>query len=119
MTDVTVKYKNHQVVSLTSSGHAGFRRKGKDIVCAAISVLMFTAIEGLRSVAKLDQLIFESDEKTAYMYLEIPLGLTEEQSLKAGIILDTIIIGLQGIANDYPKNMRFKIEGGANIQWLD
>jgi len=116
MTDVTVKYKDHRIVSIESSGHAGFRRRGKDIVCAAISVLMFTAVQGLDSVAELDHLIFESDEKTAYMYVELPSTLSEEQALKAGVILDTVVIGLQGIAQDYPKNMRLYKEGGANIQ---
>lgn len=116
MTKVTVKYKNHQIVSLTSTGHAGFKKRGKDIVCAAISILMYTALEGLSEVAKLDPVIFDSDEKTAYMYIELPSGMTDEQTMKAGVILETVLIGLQGIANDYPKNMRLYKEGGANIQ---
>jgi hypothetical protein len=116
MTTVTVKYKHKNIVSIEANGHANFKRKGKDIVCAAVSVLMQTAVEGLVTVAKIDQIIFESEEKTAYMYIELPIGLTDVQNEHAGVILDTITIGLQGIANAYPKNMKLYKEGGANIQ---
>ena len=116
MTKVTVKYKNNKIVSVTAKEHAKFAKFGKDIVCAAVSVLMQTAVSGLTEVAKLDYLIFESDEKTAYMYFELPADLNETQALKAEVILETVVNGLQGIADAYPKNMRLYKEGGANIQ---
>ena len=116
MTRVTVKYKHGKIVSIEAHGHANFKRRGKDIVCAAVSVLMQTAVEGLSAVAKVDQIIFESEEKTAYMYIELPINLTEVQKDHSGVILETVVIGLQGIANAYPKNMKLYKEGGANIQ---
>lgn len=116
MTKVTVKYKHNKIVSVSAIGHAKFGRHGKDIVCAAVSILMQTAVNGLHEVAGLEFLIFESDEKTAYMYFELPAELNETQALKADVILETVVKGLQGIAEAYPKNMRLYKEGGANIQ---
>jgi len=116
MTKVTVKYKLGKIVSISASGHAKFGKFGQDIVCAAVSVLMQTAVQGLNEVAKLDHLIFDSDEKTAYMYLELPVEVNETQAFKADVILETVLRGLQGIAKSYPKYMKLYEEGGANIQ---
>lgn len=116
MTNVTVNYKNDKIVSITAEGHAMFQKRGKDIVCAAVSTLMSTAVNALETVAGLEFVIYESIEKTAYMYLELPSGLNEMQALKADVILETVKQGLKGIADAYPKNMRLYVKGGANIQ---
>ena len=114
MTEVTVKYKNDRIVSLSADGHSGYGKHGEDIVCAAASVLMQTAVNSLHVVAGIDYLIFESEESTAYMYIELPNEMNETQTAKAEIILKTVLTGLQGIAEVYPDNMRLYDEGGAN-----
>lgn len=106
MTEVTVSYKNNEIVSISSEGHAMFRRKGKDIVCAGISTLMSTAVNALEIVAEIKYIIYESDEKSAYMYIELPTDLNDMQKLKANVIFETILQGLIGIAKAYPKNMK-------------
>jgi uncharacterized protein YsxB (DUF464 family) len=115
MTTVTVRYKDNRVVSLEASGHAKFKPRGSDIVCAAVSALMQTAVNSLEVVAGI-QPIFEADAKSADMYVELPRDLNEDQASKAEIIFQTVITGLQGIADGYPKNMKLLKEGGANIQ---
>ena len=116
MTKVTVVYKNNNIVSITADGHANFSKNGYDIVCAAISVLMSTAVNALEAVAGLKYFIYESDEKTGYMYIELPAKLSDEQKIKADIVLKTVQEGLKGIAQGYPKNIKLYVEGGANIQ---
>ena len=116
MTKVTVKYIDNEIVSISAEGHAMFKARGKDIVCAAVSTLMSTAVNALEVVAELDYIIFESEEKSAYMYIELPTGLDEMKKLKANVILETVLQGLQGIAKAYPKNMKLHKKGGANIQ---
>lgn len=109
MTKVTVNYKNDKIVSITTSGHAFFKKPGKDIVCAGISTLITTAVNALEVVGGLEFIIFESDAKTAYMYLELPVGLNEMEARTADIILETVLVGLKGIAEGYPKNMKLHI----------
>jgi uncharacterized protein YsxB (DUF464 family) len=116
MTKVTVKYKNDNIVSLSAIGHSDFSEIGTDIVCAAVSVLIQTAVNALESVAELDFVIFDSNEETAYMYIEVPAKMTETQALKAEVILRTVVTGLQGIAMSYPNNIKLYEKGGANIQ---
>lgn len=114
MTEVTVGYKD-SIVSLEASGHAGFASHGEDIVCAAISVLMQTAVNSLEAVAGIDFIIFEADE-SGYMYIELPAGLNDAQALKADVIMNTVLTGLRGIADAYPKHIKLLKKGGANIQ---
>ncbi|MBI9014272.1 MAG: ribosomal-processing cysteine protease Prp [Clostridiales bacterium] len=116
MTNVTVSYKHNRLVSIEASGHADFADHGEDIVCAAISVLMQTAVNSLETVAGLQFVIVESDETSGYMYIELPADLEEAKSVKADIVLNTVLTGLQGIAKAYPKYMRLLKKGGANIQ---
>lgn len=104
MTKVTVSYKS-SIVSLEASGHAGYASHGEDIVCAAISVLMQTAVNSLEAVAGIKQFIYEADE-SGYMYIELPVNLEKSQADKAEVILRTILTGLEGIAEAYPKNMK-------------
>ena len=105
MTNVTVSYRNNSIVSLEADGHADFADHGEDIVCAAISVLMQTAVNSLEAVAGIDYFIFESDE-SGYMYIELPAKLNESQADKANVILETVYTGLKGIAEAYPKHIK-------------
>ncbi len=114
MTNITVKYKNDAIVSLTAEGHSCFDEIGHDIVCAAVSALMSTAVNALEVVAKLDFVIFDANPETAYMYVELPRDMTEIQTLKSEVIFETVLVGLQGIAEAYPKNIRLLKKGGAN-----
>ncbi len=116
MTNVTVSYKDNSLVSFEADGHAGFANHGEDIVCAAISVLMQTAVNSLDAVAGIKTIIFEADETSGYMYIELPANLDETKKAKADIVLNTVLTGLQGIAQAYPKYMRLLKKGGANIQ---
>jgi uncharacterized protein YsxB (DUF464 family) len=114
MTEITVKYKQGHIVSITSEGHSDFAPHGEDIVCAAASVLMQTAVNSLERVARLDYVITDIDPSIAYMYLELPGNMTEDQSAKAQVVLETVLTGFQGIAEAYPKNIRLYEKGGAN-----
>jgi len=106
MTEVTVLIKDG-IVSLEASGHAGFADHGEDIVCAAISVLMQTAVNSLEKVAGIpeNKFIYEMDED-GYMYLEKPAKLDKTIDAKAEIVLQTVLTGLEGIAEAYPQYIK-------------
>ncbi|MBN2794905.1 MAG: ribosomal-processing cysteine protease Prp [Clostridia bacterium] len=116
MTKVTVKYKQGQIVSISAEGHSGYAPHGEDIVCAAVSVLMQTAVNSMYKVAGFDYIIYDEEPKTAYMYLELPGNVSDDQALKAQIILKTVLTGFQGISESYPKYIRLYEKGGANTQ---
>ncbi len=80
-------------------GHAGYARHGKDIVCAAVTAIVFTALGALQEMVGIDT----CTENEGYIKCSIPseLGGSEKQTVK--IILDTMVIGLRQIKLSYKK----------------
>ena len=54
MTQVEVVRKDGHIVSLKTSGHTGYGVEGEDIVCAALSSVIQTAIMGLLHIVGKD-----------------------------------------------------------------
>ena len=88
------------------SGHAEYAEYGKDIVCAGVSALVETAVLGLENVVGVKPLV---NKKQGFFILKLPDSMTEEESKNAAIILETIFLGLEDIANSYPLNIRTEI----------
>ena len=87
----------HVSVSLKSihvSGHANIAPKGSDIVCAAVSALTLTLIQGLKAIAemKLHESVEEGNICIEWQVLN--------DTGKA--LIDTWFLGICGIAAEYP-----------------
>ena len=77
MIKVTVyKTRRHDYVGFDVSGHAGYAEAGSDIVCAAVSALVITAINSIER--------FTKDETSCVSH-------------DAGLLLDSMILGLEEI----------------------
>jgi uncharacterized protein YsxB (DUF464 family) len=81
-------------------GHSNYAEYGKDIICSAVSALAQTALAGLIKYSKVDYQIKEG-------YLKVDV---KEPNLHSRIIIDTIFLGLKGIADMYPKHVQIKEE---------
>lgn len=77
------------IPSLRLSGHAGFAEKGKDIVCAAASILAYTLICG------------------GARYRELPEGGMHITGEAAALAL--IAGGYRLLSENYPQNLRFEV----------
>ncbi len=82
----------------TVKGHAGFAEKGKDIVCAAVSVTAYTAAGAIEDLAGVMDCYREKD---GYMKCSIPKNITEQQKQVVRIILETTAIGFKQIEMNY------------------
>ena len=95
-------------MELEIKGHAGHGKKGKDIVCSAVSTLFYTLGEALyESVEMLEEApIFKDEEGEGY------LRCTPKKEYEGNIARTywTILVGMQMIAEQYPKNVKFKVE---------
>ena len=105
MTEVFVKTENDRVISVDSKGHAGFAKRGKDIVCSAVSVLMINTVNSIRSFTE-DEIGVESDQKSG----KISILLPKEYSEKTDVLLKALLLGLSGIEEEYPENFRLYTE---------
>ena len=91
-------------------GHAGYAESGSDIVCAAVSALTQSTLNGLRSVLKAP-VMYEVDDQSAFVEVRLTPEATREQTEQAQLLLVTLQEGLQALAQAYPRNVRIFFEG--------
>ena len=93
MTSVIIKQKADQISYLEINDHAGFAKKGEDIVCAAISSIVFGALNAL-----VEYNLSEDNIQVADVSIKISLVDT----LEIQMIVKTMVIQLQTIQEKYP-----------------
>ena len=99
MTEITIyRNENHDVEGFTCSGHAGYSEFGSDIVCASISVLVINTINSIETFTSVAY-VCEADEETG----DIDFRFTEEISSDASLLIESMILGLREIQNEYGK----------------
>jgi uncharacterized protein YsxB (DUF464 family) len=94
-----IRDHNGLIWEFTIKGHSGFAAKGKDIVCAAVSAVAYTAAGALAELAG----VSDYTEKDGFMKCSIPPGISAENRTKADIILETLAIGLKQIEEAYKE----------------
>ncbi|MBQ4552290.1 MAG: ribosomal-processing cysteine protease Prp [Clostridia bacterium] len=97
MTTVTLLHSEGKLSGFLCKGHAGFARAGKDIVCAAVSVLSTTCANALESVAGI---VPEIEVDDGYMKVMLPDGCDNHDAM---VILRTFEQGVRDIEASYPK----------------
>lgn len=93
MTDIKIIKDANRVVRVECSGHTGYGEEGEDIVCAALSSLVQTALLGLLAVAKI-KVDYHRDDKEGKLIFGLPENLSEGKKHDAAIILDTMLCGI-------------------------
>jgi uncharacterized protein YsxB (DUF464 family) len=97
-------------LELEVTGHAGHDKKGRDIVCAAISTLFYTLGEALIQSSSMlyeEPLIKDADGE-GY----IVCHPKEEYVGNIARTYWTILVGMEQIALQYPKNVSFTVQNG-------
>ena len=89
MIRVSVKGTRENLRGFLIRGHAGFAEAGQDIVCAAVSALAATALLGLER------------------YLP---DLTEREAHDAQVILTVLLLGLEGVAEEYGRYIELALQ---------
>lgn len=79
-------------------GHAHYAEPGKDIVCAAVSVLVQTLIQSVESLTA-DKI--EKDMQPGRV--DIKFWCLSDQSK---VLIDAFFIGIEGVAEAHPENVR-------------
>ena len=90
------KNAEHKIIGFTSKGHAGFSRRGKDIVCSSISVLTINTINSLEKIAGVDTEVY-ANAKDA----EMTCMLKGESNVSADTLLNSLELGILGIVDNY------------------
>jgi uncharacterized protein YsxB (DUF464 family) len=82
-------------------GHANYDEPGRDIVCAAVSMLTQTLIQSLEEL---------TEEKIKYVMIpgtvHIQFG---DLSERARLLVDSFFVGVSMLAEEYPDNVNVNI----------
>lgn len=106
MTVVTLSCGKNGVLKCEANGHADFSKRGTDVVCAAITILIRTAMQVLSHT---DDVFLTADTSTRGN-----LAFTAEakaENPKAEIRLeyaaDFIRNGIKSLEKEFPENVKF------------
>lgn len=106
MVDVKIfRDESNFIKAFKISGHANYAANGQlDLVCGVVSGLSLTAVNGLIEYLKLN--LPEIKVEEGLMYCQLPTALEGKVRDQAEAILETMVIGLEQIAKDFPKYVR-------------
>lgn len=90
-----------RVIFFQVTGHAEYAEFGKDVVCGAVSALAQTAILGLEEVAGISPEVEINEGSLICM-----LSAGEAANDRGQAILETVILGLKEIEQDYGDYLR-------------
>lgn len=103
MVTVAIYRVQGRITGYNIRGHAGYRPRGEDIVCAAVSMLAQTTVLGLARY--INGLAYNVDE-SGVLRCSLPEGLNETQLIQADAILETMTAGLRNLQRDYSQYIR-------------
>ena len=83
-------------VSFECAGHAGFKEKGEDIVCSAISMLTINTANSIMSLTDTKIDANENDGFISWTFAEIP-------GEGATLLMDSMVMGLSAIIEEYGR----------------
>jgi len=109
MTIVKIKKQDNSIISVESIGHTGYAAEGEDIVCAALSSVIQTALLGLLSVAAIN-VKFDRDDEDGYLKFELPDNMSTEQAHNANIILTTMYMGIADLSESYSDYIKLEVK---------
>ena len=101
MTTIVISKNNSGIYErFTCMGHAGYARfpKQKDIVCAAISVLVINTVNSLEELTD-EEIELQTNEETGF----IDCRFQKEISEQGRLLMDSMVLGLKGIEQQYGK----------------
>ena len=95
---ITVQIFKHenQYKGFSFDGHAGFAKKGKDIVCAAVSMLVINTYNSIEKFTE-DSFSGEASEDGGHL----TMSFSDDNSDELRLLLDSMILGLEQVEKQY------------------
>ena len=109
MTKVFVTRQNNSIVEIECDGHTGYGVHGEDVVCAALSSIVQTAVLGLFSVAGVN-LDFKTDDKRGYLKATLPQNLDKATRHDCDVILNTMMLGIADLHEGYSDFIELEVK---------
>ena len=88
-----------QIMEFRAQGHAGYAEAGNDIVCAAVSAIIQTAIFGLTDYL---DLAIDVDSNDGLLNCNLGKFASNREVIT---VLETMVVGLKRTAESYPDSL--------------
>jgi uncharacterized protein YsxB (DUF464 family) len=109
MTKVKFSRKDGKFCAIECEGHTEYAEEGSDIVCAAISSVIQTAVLGIFQVAGVEA-DYTVDSQKGYLKAVLPQNLSEKQSHDAEVILKTAYLGASDLYETFSDFITLEVE---------
>ena len=109
MTNVVVVKHNNSIVSVECDGHTGYGVEGEDVVCAALSSIVQTALLGLLQVVGV-RVDYKTDEKRGYLKMTLPEDMDRKMRREGEIVLDTMLLGVADLNQGYSDFVNLEVK---------
>ena len=96
----TVLGTDGKITQFTVDGHSGFAESGEDIVCAAVSSVVWLTINGIEK-QNLAKLVYEDRDGF------VNCIISEKSGDGADILLDSLVMFITELAAQYKNNLKF------------
>ena len=98
ITATVLKDRNGICRGFSVKGHALFDEKGKDIVCSAVSILTINTVNSIEQFTDVPFTCKTDDG--------IDVTFEKDPDEKAGLLIDSYLLGLKGIGEEYSQYFR-------------
>lgn len=99
--------KNKNICKFKLEGHSGYSKAGSDIICSAVSLLVFNTINSIEAFTN-EKFDYSLKEAGAYLSCEFPNIEQNIDNHDVKLLLDTMLLGIQSLEEqeEYKKYVR-------------
>lgn len=107
MISVTLHKTNDLYDGFVVSGHSEYSEIGTDIVCAAVSILSYTALNSMSLVADISEsdISYDVEEDTGFLKIK-----TQKNNEKTDVIYRNFLVGIKLLLEDYNNYITLNYE---------
>lgn len=102
MIHITISQKDKFVQKIVLKGHAEYAKYGKDIVCAGVSSILTTTVNGILSLEE-NAITYQSEEDEFILTVN-------SKSITTQKLIQNMISLLKELEQEYPKNVKVESE---------
>ena len=108
MTKIKFFKTQGKFIGFECSGHTGYDKYGRDILCAALSGMTQSCMIGLINVLDIDISLTRNDDN-GYLKIELPKNLEGNKILDAQILFNTLYMSIDDLIEGYSKYISMEV----------
>ncbi len=106
MIKIVISKKDNLILSIQATGHSGYAVAGKDIVCAAVSILTQNLADGLKTIQNISPSV-TLEEDTPYIKISLENN-SKQEVMAAQVLMRYTQLGLKQVADQFKKYVDYK-----------